>query len=201
MKKQFLLAAAVSSLTIMPLAAQAADSGFMVGASVTRDQSNADDFLESVVRSGAVRISSPDAEMGGDVYVGVAANEIFSFRFGYRKFGDAEADIQGGIGKFEVEADGFYVAADAMFPVTPSFLLGGTLGVQSVDTTFRLKGPGVSESMDDDARDFFYGLRAAWLLSEQAGVTASYNRYSFEADDIGEDLEYDSLAVGLEYRF
>ncbi|HCE40463.1 outer membrane beta-barrel protein [Alloalcanivorax sp. C16-2] len=200
MKKQFLLAAAVSSLTILPLAAQA-DSGFLVGAAVTRDQSNADDFLDDAVGGTSVRISSPDAEMGGDVYVGLAANEMFTFRFGYRKFGDAEADIEGGIGKFEVEADGFYVAADAMFPVTPSFLVGGTLGIQNADITFRLRGPGGSDSMDDDARDFFYGVRAAWLLSEQAGVTASYSRYAFEADDVSEDLEYDSLAVGLEYRF
>lgn len=198
MKKSLLLAT-TAALAFSPLAAQA-ESSFLVGGAIARDQSNADDFFEDAV-SGVVDADSPDAEMGGDVYVGLAASEIFTFRFGYRKFGDGEADIQGGIGKFEVEADGFYVAADAMFPLTPSFYLGGTLGIQNADITFRVRGPGGSDSMDDDARDFFYGLRAAWLLSEQAGVTASYSRYAFEADDVSEDLEYDSLAVGLEYRF
>ncbi|MBM7334550.1 MAG: outer membrane beta-barrel protein [Alcanivorax sp.] len=198
MKKSLLLAT-TAALAFSPLAVQA-DTGFLVGASVARDQSNADDFFEDAVNNVA-DADSADAEMGGDVYVGLAANEIFTFRFGYRKFGDAEADVLGGIGKFEVETDGFYVAADAMFPLTPSFYVGGTLGIQDADITFRVRGPGGSDSMDDDARDFFYGLRAAWLLSEQAGVTASYSRYAFEADDVSEDLEYDSLAVGLEYRF
>ncbi|MCH2557767.1 MAG: porin family protein [Alcanivorax sp.] len=198
MKKSLLLAT-TAALAFSPLAAQA-ESSFLVGGAIARDQSNADDFFEDAV-SGVVDADSPDAEMGGDVYVGLAASEIFTFRFGYRKFGDAEADVLGGIGEFEVEADGFYVAADAMFPLTPSFYLGGTLGIQNADITFRVRGPGGSDSMDDDARDFFYGLRAAWLLSEQAGVTASYSRYAFEADDVSEDLEYDSLAVGLEYRF
>lgn len=198
MKKSLLLAT-TAALAFSPLAVQA-DTGFLIGASVARDQSNADDFFEDAVNNVA-DADSADAEMGGDVYVGLAANEIFTFRFGYRKFGDAEADVLGGIGKFEVETDGFYVAADAMFPLTPSFYVGGTLGIQDADITFRVRGPGGSDSMDDDARDFFYGLRAAWLLSEQAGVTASYSRYAFEADDVSEDLEYDSLAVGLEYRF
>ncbi|MCU5787901.1 porin family protein [Alloalcanivorax marinus] len=198
MKKSLLLAT-TAALAFSPLAVQA-DTGFLIGASVARDQSNADDFFEDAVNNVA-DADSADADMGGDVYVGLAANEIFTFRFGYRKFGDAEADVLGGIGKFEVETDGFYVAADAMFPLTPSFYVGGTLGIQDADITFRVRGPGGSDSMDDDARDFFYGLRAAWLLSEQAGVTASYSRYAFEADDVSEDLEYDSLAVGLEYRF
>ena len=61
MKKQFLLAAAVSSLTILPLTAQA-ESGLLLGAAVTRDQSNADDFLDDAVGGTPVRISSPDAE-------------------------------------------------------------------------------------------------------------------------------------------
>lgn len=199
MKKSLVLAT-TAALAFSPLAVQA-DSGFLVGVSLAHDQSNADDFLEDVTVGIPVNISSPDAEIGADLYVGLAASDIFTFRIGYRKFGDAEADINGGIGKFEVEADGLYVAADAMFPLTPSFHVGGTLGIQNADITLRLRGPGGSDSLDDDARDFFYGLRAAWLLSEQASLAASYTRYAFEAEDVSEDLEYDSFAVGLEYRF
>ncbi|MBF1803427.1 outer membrane beta-barrel protein [Alloalcanivorax profundimaris] len=199
MKKQFLLAAAVSSLTILPLTAQA-DVGFLVGAAAARDQSNLDDFID---KNSPLSASSADAEIGTDIYIGLAANDMITFRLGHRSFGDAETDITDGfaVGQAELEADGIYLAVDAMFAVTETFYVGGTLGNQDVDMDFTIRGPGGAEKIKDDARDFFYGLRAAWFLSEQAAITGSFNRYKFEVEDADEDIEYDSLAVGLEYRF
>jgi hypothetical protein len=38
-------------------------------------------------------------------------------------------------------------------------------------------------------------------MGETASFIASYNLYSFEVDDASEDLEFDSLGFGFEWRF
>jgi hypothetical protein len=194
--KKYVLLLAATSLTLSPLTALAANDGggVVFGAGVGYDQSNLDDFIEDI---GGPSASSPDAELGTDIYVGFAANQSVTVRFGHRRFGDAESEIFGGLADVDLEADGFYAAVDLLFPVTDRFFLGGTLGNQGIDAELSVGG----NSIDDDARNFYYGARAKWLLGESSALTAAYNLYSFEVDDAGEDIEYNTLAVGLEWRF
>jgi hypothetical protein len=182
--KKYALLLATTSLALSPLNALAADdgSGLVFGVGVGYDQSNLDDFIEG---TGGPSASSPDAELGTDIYIGFAANQSLTVRFGHRRFGDAESEVFNGLADVDLEADGFYAAVDLLFPVTDRFFVGGTLGNQGIDA----------------ARNFYYGARAKWLLGESSALTAAYNLYSFEVDDAGEDIEYDTLAVGLEWRF
>lgn len=202
--RSFLLATALSSLVLMPLTASAAtdsataSSTFLVGASLTRDQSNLDDAIGTPPPGFSV--SSPDAEWGHNLYVGLNVNEYLTLRLGQRRFGDAELGIStlGGSGKIEMEADGFYFAVDLLYPFNDVFALGATLGNQGIDATF--KSGGVSAS--DDARDFFYGVRARFQLGEHGAAVAAYERYRFGVDASGtDDIEFDTLALGLEYSF
>ena len=77
----------------------------------------------------------------------------------------------------------------------------GALGLQNWDgesiTTTAL---GTSKS-SSDGRDFFYGLRGKCLFNQgNGGIVAGYTFYSFE-DEMGEELEYNSLNLGVEGYF
>ncbi|WOA31710.1 porin family protein [Alloalcanivorax xenomutans] len=188
---------AAVAATLSPLA-HAEDPRLLVGGSLMRDESNLDEVVESI--DPFIHASAPDAEWGTDLYVGVAFNQYFQARFGHRMFGDSETRIYSG--KMEVEADGVYVALDGLMPVTERLSLGGTLGIQSVDVTLKVSDGYNGFKDDDDARDFFYGLRLQYLVTDQLAVTAAYHRYKFEIDANGvDDLEYDSVGIGAQYRF
>ena len=198
LKKYALLIAATAAFSAAPLAAMAApadDSGAVFGISGVRDDSNVDDLTGG---------GSADAAWGWDVYFGYAFNRYFTLRGGKRYFGEAESEV--GSGKLSIDSDGFYVAGDLMWPVTDRFSIGATLGIQQVDVELEAKqrffgGRSFSHSESDDARDYFYGVRARWGLGESSSLVAFYNQYSFEVDDSSDDLEYDSLGLGLEWRF
>ena len=75
------------------------------------------------------------------------------------------------------------------------------MGIQNWDGEVTARNPLSSIKSSSDGRDFFYGVRAKFLFNEKrGGVVIGYNRYSFE-DENGDDLEYDSLQIGLEGYF
>lgn len=209
MKASILLATGV--LCAAPLAAQAGgiyanDMKFVVGGAVSRDQSNFDDVLngDSTLASSSIRVQEPDAGTGTNLYVGVRFNPYITGRLGYRNFGDADSDVQvSGVdtGRVHVEADGVYVAVDGLYPFTDQFALGGTLGVQNWNGDLRVRGPGGTAHDSEDARDFFYGVRADFRMTKTASLTASYDFYSFDVEGESEDVEYKALALGLEFAF
>ena len=110
--------------------------------------------------------------------------------------------------KLSLDGDGLYLAGDLMWPVSDRFSVGATLGIQQIDADLEYQRPVVfpgggtfTSRASDDARDFFYGIRARWVMGETSSFVAFYNRYSFEIEDADDDLEYDSLGLGFEWRF
>lgn len=198
MKKSLLLAT-TAALAFSPLAVQVAsadESGVIIGVSGVRDDSNLDELVEG---------GSSDAAWGWDIYVGYALNRYVTLRGGQRFFGEAEVKGVGGQ-KLSIDADGLYLATDVMWPVSDSFSVGATLGIQDIHAKFEYarRYAGLVNTVpardSDDARDFFYGVRARWVLGESSSFLAFYNRYSFGVES-SDDLEYDSLGLGLEWRF
>tara|TARA_R110001606_G_scaffold345151_5_gene494046 strand:- start:1064 stop:1672 length:609 start_codon:yes stop_codon:yes gene_type:complete len=193
--------ALAAAITLAPMTATADDQGsFLLGAAVTLDQSNLDDFVDSL--NTGVPVGSTDDGLGHNLYLGFKLNPNITLRLGQRRFGDAESDLAGGAGKVELEGDGYYVALDLLYPFTDAFALGATLGNQGIDAKVKVSGPGFSESGSDDARDFFYGVRARYLLGDHGALVAAYERYTFEVDyNDSDDIEFDTFALGLEYTF
>ena len=201
MKRQLLLLATTAPLMLTPIAAQAAaadGSGGVFGLGASRDQSNIGDFIE---KEGGPPMDSADAAWGADLYLGYAFHRYVTLRFGQRFLGGGEADSSSGATTVKVDGDGIYFAADLMWPVTDGFAIGGTFGNQSIDADVEVDQGRFSTTVTEDARDFYYGLRARWAMGETASFIASYNLYSFEVDDASEDLEFDSLGLGFEWRF
>lgn len=186
-----------------PIAAQAADgSGGVFGLGASRDQSNIGEFIE---KEGGPSMESADSAWGANLYVGYAFNRYVTLRFGQRFLGGGEADSSSGASTVKIDGDGIYLAADLMWPVTDRFAIGGTFGNQSIDADIEVEQSGffgsASRTVSEEARDFYYGVRARWTLGETASLIASYNLYSFEVDDASEDIEFDSLGLGFEWRF
>ncbi|MEQ3634832.1 outer membrane beta-barrel protein [Alcanivorax sp.] len=185
---------------------EAKPAGFMLGAGVSFDTSNFGDEIEDELdRTGpGYSVDDDGAATGQDIYLGYAFGGASSLRLGYKWFGTQEGEVhQYGVktGEYEVDADGVYVAADLLFPLSETFFLGGTLGIQNWDGEVTARNPVSSTKSSSDGRDFFYGVRAKLLFNEKrGGVVIGYNRYSFE-DESGDDLEYDSLQIGLEGYF
>ncbi len=177
--------------------------GLMVGAGVGIDTGNFADELEDELGSG-FNVDDDGANTGADLYVGFAFGGASSVRLGYRKFGEQAGEVSFGgakIGEYEVDADGLYLAADLMFPVADAVYLGGTLGLQRWDGESTTRTASGTSRASSEGSDFFYGVRGKFLFNQgKAGVVAGYTLYRFE-DERGDELEYDSISLGLEGYF
>ncbi|MEQ3724544.1 outer membrane beta-barrel protein [Alcanivorax sp.] len=170
-------------------------SGFTVGGALSLDAS---DYIEKLDDDfGGLDQDAPFG-VGADVYAGFMFARASTVRVGYRAFGQQEAQFDYYSGDLEVDADGMYAALDLMMPLGDVFALGGTLGIQEWDAEVDFDG----FKVDDDGRDFFYGLRAKWKVAEAGAVTASINRYKFDSgDELLRDIEYTAFAGGFEFFF
>lgn len=198
MKKIVMAGALLLSVGVVQ-AEETAGPQFLLGGALSIDRSNFADELDDDLSGLGFDIDDDSGlALGLDLYAGLSFLEASSFRFGYRKFGQqsAEVGIIGlpGSATAELDADGLYAAVDLMFPVSESFYLGGTVGLQKWDLDLDVEGMTESE----DGSDLFYGVRGKVLFGDQSGaMTLSINRYSFELE--GSDLEYTPVSVGVEF--
>jgi hypothetical protein len=193
MKKSVLAA----SLLLLASGAQAENEVKVVlGGAFSIDSSDVLDDLEDGSGPG-ISIEDSGIPLGLDIYAGLGFMEASTFRLGYRKFGQQSGDVEFygfDAGTIELDTEGLYAAVDLMFPVSDTFFLGGTLGYQDWEAELDYEGARDKE----DGNDLFYGLRGKWLLSgENGALTAGLNFYDFGLP--GNDLEYTSVAVGLEF--
>lgn len=216
MKKAFLLAGLMS---VAPLAAHASaysnsyssdiytnDIKVVVGGNVSRDQSNLGELInrDPAVAATGAHLDGTDTGTGVNVYVGMRFNPYMTVRAGYRRFGDYNSDITAGgliVGHVKMEADGPYFAFDGTLPLNDRFSIGATLGFQNWNGDYKVYGGGVSSSQSDKGHHAFYGVRAAWKINETASLVASYDYYTFDVTDQSKNLDYNTVALGLEFAF
>ena len=163
MKKTLIMLAALAAGNVW---AADQDGAFLIGGGIAQDKGNYADELEDMLGSG-FNVDDDGANLGSDLYVGYAFGGASSFRLGYRQFGDQSGDVFNSgikIGEYEVEADGLYLAADLLFPVTDNLFLGGTLGLQNWDGKATARTALGTSSDSSDGRDFFYGVRGKFLI-------------------------------------
>jgi len=179
--------------------AEAAGPHFLLGGALSFDTSNfADELDDDLAGLGFDVEDDTGLAVGLDLHAGLGFMEASSFRVGYRRFGQqsAEVGIVGlpGTVTAELDADGMYAAVDLLFPLSDTFYLGGTLGMQDWEIDLDVEGTGDSE----DGNDLFFGVMGKVLFNDRSGaLTMSINRYTFELD--GSDLEYTPVAIGVEF--
>ncbi|GGC09116.1 hypothetical protein GCM10011352_39350 [Marinobacterium zhoushanense] len=151
--------------------------------------------------------------------VGYSFNDYFSAELGYVDLGEStistNAPISGTVfgssfsidGKFAIDATGVFFGVRGDLPVSDSidlFARAGMLHWQSdasFSGTITIDGDTFTSGSGelDDGTDPYLGLGASYAFNDNVSVNAQWNRYML--DMLGEDLDIDTLSVGLAYRF
>lgn len=135
-----------------------------------------------------------------DVFFSIGAgysfNKMFALETGYIDLGEAEATETATGDTAKVTADGFYFGPRLTLEITPQFEAYGRVGVFTWDA--EVKGSdGFSAS--DDGTDVYFGIGAAYKISEQVSLGADWTRYTFESD--GDDVDVDAFGAKLKFNF
>ncbi len=152
--------------------------------------------------------------------LGYIFNDYFSIEAGYAYLGETSFSTRAPIsanmfgsdvtldGKLALDANGFFYGIRGDLPVTESFNLFARLGMlhwqtdADVSGTATIDGISYSGSFSekvDDGTDPYVGIGADYGITDHVSLNAQWNRYMLEVAD--EDLDVDTLSVGIAYRF
>jgi hypothetical protein len=209
MMKPILSGAAALAALMLPalpaLAEQtAAQHPFYVGGSLTADASDWDDFVKDKNPSNAVD-KNAEGGVGGQVYAGYSFASYFSGRVGYRIYGNQSVDMlvitpPSTISRrgTSLDVSGFFVEADALYPLTPNLSLGATLGWLDWDADVN-SGSGKVSSSDSD---FYWGLRGRFYPGDvPLSLDAFVQQLRLKDSDVQGNINLYTFGVGANYHF
>lgn len=163
------IAAAVILATMAGTAA-AAEKGGYLGASYGRASFDHDDFDGS---DDGYKIVA-----GG--YAGIIGGEV-----GYVNFGNLGGDSDG------PDADAWTLALTAGIPLGEIARIYGKVGYAFAE----VDGQSVTEEIDDDKDNLFYGAGLTFPIAQNFALKAEYERYEVGHGDL------DMASAGVEFRF
>lgn len=186
--KTSLSLAILLATTLAATAAHSADSGFFaeVGAGMTKVDTNID-------LSG---MSVDDEDMFFSIGGGYSFNKMFALEAGYADLGEAEVSVPQIAYSATASADGFYFGPRLTLELAPKFEAYGRIGMFVWDGEFK-DSDGYSES--DDGTDIYFGIGAAYKISDQVSLGADWTRFAGESN--GEDADIDTFGAKLKFNF
>jgi len=179
------LALAILAASLTAGTAQAADSGFF--AEVGAGYMKADPDLPSEVKV-------DDDSMSFSVGVGYNINQMFAIEGGYVDLGEVKASY--GVLSAKVSADGFYFGPRLTFALSDKVDAYGRIGMIAWDAE---TSSNFGVSYKDDGTDVYFGIGAAYKLSDKVALAADWTRYKYEGD--GADVDVDVIAAKLKLNF
>ena len=162
--------AAAVLLTMMAGTAAAAEKGGYLGASYGRASFDNDDFDGS---DDGYKIAA-----GG--YAGIIGGEV-----GYVNFGNLGGNSDG------PDAKAWTLAVTAGIPLGEIARVYGKVGYAFAE----VDGQSVTEEIDDDKDNLFYGAGVTFPIASNFALKAEYERYEVGNSDL------DMASAGLEFRF
>ena len=188
MKKQFIVAAALSMLSL-----SAAAEGFYALGDVGQGKVSAD-FDNNFTYS--------KTETSYSLGVGYDFNQTFGAELGYRNFGTSERrdSFMGTDYKYETESSAFTLSGIAKLPVSDKVNVYGRLGVGKIvmDDTVNWSADGDTghDSSSDSTYRVFGGIGASYAINEQISLRAEYSQFAR-----WDDFSLSSLTLGATYHF
>jgi OOP family OmpA-OmpF porin len=137
--------------------------------------------------------SSPcdDSSFGGGIFAGYNFSETYALEAGYDYLGGFESNFQNGatVATIDDSARAFTLAPKFTLALDEGLSLFAKLGAARVDY--------------QDVNDFVLlaGLGAEYALSSDWAARLEYQRINNIEDDFVEDMDIDSVFVGLTYKF
>jgi hypothetical protein len=173
-------------------AAHAAEQGFFAEAGV--GFTSMDTGLD-----GMPGVSVDEEDVFFSIGGGYNFTNMFAAEAGYIDLGEASisfSDVFFGNYKATVSVDGIYFGPRLTFGVTEQLDAYARIGLLAWDAEFK-DSDGFSAS--DDGTDVYFGLGAAWNISQQFAVGADWTRYATESG--GEDVDIDAFGAKVKYSF
>lgn len=135
-----------------------------------------------------------------DVFFSIGAgynfNKMFALEAGYIDLGEVKISVPALAYTATVSADGFYFGPRLTFEITPQFEAYGRAGVFVWDAEGK-DSDGFSAS--DDGTDIYFGIGAAYKISNQVSLGVEWTRYAYEGDD--DDSDVDTFGAKLKFSF
>lgn len=168
-------------------AAHAAETGLF--AEVGLGMSTTDTGLDNIP---GVSVDEEDVffSIGG----GYNFNKMFAVEAGYIDLGEVEASVPGYTAT--VSTDGFYFGPRLTVELSPQVEAYGRLGMLAWDAEYN-DSDGFSFS--EDGTDIYFGIGAAFKVSNQVSLGADWTRYTLESD--GDDTDVDAFGAKLKFNF
>lgn len=132
--------------------------------------------------------SCDDKDTGWKLFGGYEFNANFALEGAWVDLGKVSASGPGG--SASAESDGFAVVAKGTLPLGDQFGIFAKAGFFLWDVA----GGGLAAGIDDNGTDLTYGVGAQYMLTDQFGIVAEWERY-----DSGGDA--DLLSLGAMIKF
>lgn len=198
-----IIAISILSAASVSYASQGFYAGFNVG------QASYDVVLDdfSYLQDGSLSSGSlDDSDTSLSLTLGYQINPNFSIEGGYIDLGElvVSATSNGGGSLYaagpvtaKVEANGLFFDAKGILPLNEKFSLYGKLGLLKWNEDAVLSDVTGSLSGDDDGTDIFFGIGAAFNISNTIALNADYSRYQIDEDS----TDVDVLSLGIQFGF
>lgn len=187
--KTSLYLAILLATTLAATAAHSADSGFFaeVGVGMTKVDTDVDNIPG---------VSVDDEDMFFSIGGGYSFNKMFALEAGYTDLGEAEISIPSIAYSATISADGFYVGPRLTLELAPKFEAYGRIGMLVWDGEFKDSD---GYSVSDDGSDIYFGIGAAYKISDQVSLGADWTRFTVESD--GDEADIDTFGAKLKFNF
>jgi OOP family OmpA-OmpF porin len=181
--------------------AQAADTGWYIGASFGQAQADVD-------CSGTTACDDKDSSW--KIFGGYQINRNFAVELGYSDLGAVTASTPSFMlfplvvpaASLKIEAKAWELVAIGSVPLADRFSVFGKAGLYRADTDTHVDfGAAGSTTESDSNTDLTFGVGLRYDFSPNFGVRAEYQFYSAVAAGFGEESDVDVMSVGLVWRF
>lgn len=187
--KTSLSVAILLAATMAATAAHSADSGFFaeLGVGMTKSDTGIDNV------SG---VSIDDNDVFFSVGGGYSFNKMFALEAGYTDLGEVEVSAPALAYTATISADGFYFGPRLTFELAPNVEVYGRLGMFAWDVEAK---DSLGTSIKEDGTDIYFGIGAAYKISDQVSLGAEWTRFTAESD--GDDADMDTFGAKLKFNF
>ena len=141
-------------------------------------------------------VSVDDDDVFFSIGAGYNFNKMFAIEAGYIDLGEVKVSVPAIAYTATASADGFYFGPRLTLEITPQFEAYGRVGVLAWDAEAK---DSEGNSASDDGTDVYFGIGAAYKISDQVSLGADWTRYAYEDD--GDDLDVDTFGVKLKFNF
>ena len=145
---------------------------------------------------GVPGVSVDEEDVFFSIGAGYGFNKMFAIEGGYVDLGEVKASEAATGYSASISADGFYFGPRLTFEISPQLEAYGRVGVFAWDAEGK-DSDGFSAS--DDGTDVYFGVGAAYKISDKVSIGAEWTRYAYE-DDV-DDFDVDTYGSKLKFNF